>query len=415
MDRQISKEQIKKEKRQKWIKIGLAALVSLLLIALLIRVFRPSISNADLRYSQAESGTVEAAISASGRISPAFEESITAPIESRIQNKYHNVGDTVTEGSPLLQLDLQGIETNYKKMLDELQMKRYKLDQLRIQTASEISNREMQVKVSKMQLSKMEVEVKNEKYLDSIGAGTTDKVREVQLRYEVAKLEQDQALRKIKNDKALAESQIQVATLELSIFQKSLNETKRLLEDAHIRAPRGGVLTYLNEDIGAQVSKGTLLAILSDLSHFKVFGEVSDSYANKIQIGARAIVRVGKESLQGVLDNITPLSKNGVIKFSVKLDDDANPVLRSGLKTDVDILCAIKENVLRISNGSYYSGAGKYELFVKKGKLLERREVQLGESNYKYVEVISGLKAGEEVVTSDMSKYKEKSHIKINE
>ena len=74
---------------------------------------------------------------------------------------------------------------------------------------------------------------------------------------------------------------------------------------------------------------------------------------------------------------------------------------------------AIKEEVLRIANGSYYVGPGEYELFVVRGEKLEKQQVQLGESNYDFVEVISGLQPGDQVVVSDMKQYQEKQQLKL--
>ncbi len=105
-------------------------------------------------------------------------------------------------------------------MLDELQMRQYRIEQQRIKNNSTISNTEMQLKVNDMQIDKMQVEVRNEKYLDSIGAGTTDKVREVELSYNVAKLEQEQSRKKFENDKQVADSELRVQELELEIFRK---------------------------------------------------------------------------------------------------------------------------------------------------------------------------------------------------
>ena len=83
--------------------------------------------------------------------------------------------------------------------------------------------------------------------------------------------------------------------------------------------------------------------------------------------------------------NVTPLSRNGVISFTVRLDDDNYSGLRSGLKTDVYILCDLMEDVTRIKNGTFYTGPGSYELFVMTSDdELERRTVRLGESNYEY-------------------------------
>ena len=111
---------------------------------------------------------------------------------------------------------------------------------------------------------------------------------------------------------------------------------------------------------------------------------------------------------------MTPLSKNGVISFTVQLTNDSHKRLRSGLKTDVYVMNAVKEDVMRIANASYYVGRGDYELFVLDSENeIVKRKVQLGDSNFEYVEVVSGLQPGDQVVVSDMSSFKNKNKLKV--
>lgn len=414
MDRNIPKEVLRKEKNKKLIKFGAIALVGIGLLAVILIFLRPSISAMNLKISTVTRGTIEVSVSASGQVNPSFEEIVIAPINSRIEEVLKRPGDTVEVGTPILKLDLQSIQTDYNKKLDELQMRQYKLEQLRIKSESQLSDSKMQLEVNELQLDKMKVEVRNERYLDSIGAGTTDKVRETELKYNVAQLEQEQATKKYHNDRAVADAEIKVQELDLAIFQKTLSEVRRTLEDAAIRAPRAGVLTFVSNEIGSQVAQGSQVAIISDLSHFRVEGQIADSYADRLYPGARTLVRIGRDELKGVVSNITPLSKGGVIQFTVQLEEDDHEKLRSGLKTDVYVMTAIQEDVMMIDKGSYYSGPGKYELFVKNGEELLKREVQLGDSNHKYVEVVSGLKEGDQVVVSDMSSFKNRSKLKIS-
>jgi HlyD family secretion protein len=414
MDRKIPKEVLRKERNIKLVKLGAVILVSVVVIALVISLLRESISLKNIQLSAVDTGTIEVSVSASGKVVPAFEETIIAPIESRIVEVYKKAGDSVGVGTPLVKLDLQSIETDYRKMLDELQMRQYRLEQQRIKNNSTLSNAEMQLKVNDMQIDKMQVEVRNERYLDSIGAGTTDKVRETELSYNVAKLEQEQARKKFENDKQVAGAELRVQELELEIFRKTLAETKRILDDAQIRSPRKAILTYINNQVGTRVPQGTQVAILSDLSHFKIDGEIADSYGDRISTGNKVVVRIGSDELRGVVSSVTPLSKNGVIQFAVQLEDDSHSRLRSGLKTDVYVMNAVKDDVMRIANGPYYTGPGVYELFVLSGSSLERRKVQLGESNYEFVEVISGLNSGDKVVVSDMSQYRNKNKLKVS-
>ena len=414
MDREIPKEIRKKERNKKIIRFSAIAVTIVVVISILISLMRTGVKKKDIILSVVDQGTIEVSVSASGKVSPAFEEIITSPINSRIVEVYRRGGDSVDVGTPILKLDLQSTETEYKKLLDEEEMRRYKLEQLRVNNQTKLSDMAMQIKVSAMKLNRMKVELRNEHYLDSLGAGTTDKVRQAELSYNVAQLEYEQLKQQYDNEKEVAAAELKVQELDFNIFRKNLAEMKRTLDDAQIRSPRKAILTYINNQVGAQVPQGGQVAIISDLSHFKVEGEIADTYGDRVAAGGKAIVKIGTEKLEGVVSSVTPLSKNGVISFSVQLMDDNNRRLRSGLKTDVYVMNAVKEDVMRIANASYYVGRGEYDLFVMTSDdEIVKRKVQLGDSNFEFVEVVSGLQPGDRVVVSDMSQYKNKTKLKV--
>lgn len=415
MDREIPKEVRKKERNKKILRYSAIGVGVVVVIGFMISLLQSGVQKKGLVFSTVDKGTIEVSVSASGKVVPAFEEIINSPINSRILEVYRRGGDSVDIGTPILKLDLQSTETEYKKLLDEEQMRKYKLDQLRINNQTKLNDLAMQIKVSEMKLNRKKVEMRNEQYLDSLGAGTADKVREAELSYNVAQLEYEQMKQQYDNERQVKEADLKVQELEFNIFRKSLAEMKRTFEDAQIRSPRKAILTYINNQVGAQVPQGTQVAVISDLSHFKIDGEIADAYGDRVAAGGRAIVKIGGEKLDGVVSSVTPLSKNGVISFSVQLNDDNNRRLRSGLKTDVYVMNAVKEDVLRIANASYYVGRGQYELFVMDGEdQIVKRKLQLGDSNFEYVEVVSGLQEGDRVVISDMSNYKNKDKLKLN-
>lgn len=414
MDREIPKEVRTKERNKLIIKYGGIGGGCVVLLIVLISLMRSSVKEKDLVFSEVSQGTIEVSVSASGKVVPAFEEIINSPINTRILEVYKKGGDSVDVGTPILKLDLQSAETEYKKQLDEEQMKRYQLEQQEVNNNTFLSDLEMQVKVAEMKVNRMKVELRNERYLDSLGSGTTDRVHQAELNFKTGKLELEQLHQQLANERKVKAADLKVKQLEYEIFLKGLAETKRTLDDAQVRSPRKAILTYINNQIGAQVTEGSQIAVISDLSHFKVEGEIADTYGDRVAAGGKAIVKIGSEKLEGQVSSVTPLSKNGVISFTVQLVDDSNRRLRSGLKTDVYVMNAVKEDVLRIANASYYVGRGDYELFVMDGSNeLVKRKVQLGDSNFEYVEVISGLQPGDRVVVSDMSQYKNKNKLKL--
>lgn len=117
---------------------------------------------------------------------------------------YRKGGDSVDVGTPILKLDLRVRKPTIKSCWTEEEMKRYKLDQAKVNSQTKLSDMAMQIKVSEMKLARMKVELRNEQYLDSLGAGTTDKVRQAELSYNTSRLELEQLKQQYANEKQIA-------------------------------------------------------------------------------------------------------------------------------------------------------------------------------------------------------------------
>ena len=413
MDRQIP---VSVQRQRKMKRIGIYAAVAVVVLSIAVWVGKqmiPTLERKTLVIAQVDRGTIDVSVSATGRVVPAFEEIIVSPISSKILEVYAHSGDSVDVGTPLCRLDLQSAETDYSKALDEREIRRQQTAQLKANVETQLSDRRMQIEVKEMELSQLEAQLRNELYLDSLGSGTRDRVRQAETTLKTAQMQLSQLRQQYQNEQRVKQADLRMQQLQNSIFDKGLDEKRRTLDDAKIRSPRRATLTYINTEVGSTVGAGQKIAVVSDLSHFKAECEISDNHSERVRVGGAVILRIGKERLTGTVNTVTPLSQSGSISFTVVPDDMSHPRLRSGLRTEVFVITSIKDDVLRIKNGSFYSGPGTYTLFVVDGNLLLPREVKLGECNYDYIEVLSGLETGEQVVVSDMTKYKGKEKLKV--
>ena len=375
-----------------------------------------SVDKKSLITSQVDRGTIDVSITATGKVVPAFEEVIISPISAQILEVYAHSGDTVDVGTPLLRLDLQSAQTDYSKALDEQEIRRQQMVQLTTNTETQLSDRRMQLEVEEMKIGQLEAQLRNEQYLDSLGSGTKDRVHQAEITLRTAQMQLKQLKQQYENEVRVRKADLRMKQLQDGIADKGLDETRRTLDGANIRSPRKATLTYISNEIGSIVGSGSKVAVISDLTHFKVDCSIADTYSDRVLAGGRVLVKIGKERLFGTINTVTPLSQDGVITFTVLMDNPSHPKLRSGLKAEVFVITSIKEDILRIRNGSYYTGAGDYTLFIyKDDHTLVPRTVHLGDCNYDYVEVISGLEEGDSVVVSDMQRYKGKEKIRINE
>lgn len=412
MDRQLTPEEINRERRKRWLYLCIPAAVVITGVAIVMSLARGSVRRGELNMGTVDRGAIESTIQASGKVVPAFEEIITSPIASRVVEIYGRAGDKVEAGTPLLRLDLEATEAEISKLRDSRQKLVYAIEQQELANATELTNLEMEIKVKEMAVNRLEAEVENEKRLDDLGSGTGDRVREAELAYKTGCIQLEQLRSRLVNERSMRQAAIKGQRLDLSISDRNLGTQLRTLEDARLKSPRAATLTYIVNAIGQQVSAGEKVAVIADLSNFKVDAEISETNARLLSAGGKASVRVAKKVYPGTVINVSPVANHGAVTFSVVFDDSTAVNLRSGLAAEVFVVREVRDDVLRLPIGPYYSrGAGEYDLFVETSPgELEKRKVQLGDAGYNYVEVKSGLSPADKVVLGDMSAYKSRKY-----
>ena len=400
MDKEIDKSFIIRRRRRLICRLGIVAVCIAALCFVAAYFAGGSVRESDLRFGTVDTGMLEASISASGRVVPAFEQTISSPISSRIVHVYARVGDTLQEGTPLMQLDLRREELELQSMHDRRRIKEQEMHKASVNNSTRLSDIMMQVEVKEMSVNRLAADLDNERRLDSIGSGTGEKVRQAELAYRTALLELAQLRKLLEGERASVKASENVSALDLSAYDKEIATKQSTLSESRLLSPCAGVLTYISEELGANVAAGEKMAVISDLSHFKVTGSVSDAYVDQLSVGQRVTVAVASTRLEGTISNIEPSAKGGVVNFTVKLSDDDHPRLRPGLKTDVYIFTDVRESTLRLPRGPYYSGAGDVWMWVlsSDGRSISRRKISLGDANSDYVEVRGGLSPGERVV-----------------
>ena len=413
MDKKIEKSQLRRETMRRAIKWSVVAAVAVTVVTIAILNTRKSVRLQDIRVCEVERGALETTVNGTGRVVPAREEIVNSPVESRLLKVFVSPGDSVREGMPLIELDLESTENSYAKLLDELQIKERELTQLKLNNRTQLAELAMQIEVQDMQVNRLKVEVENECRLDSLGSGTGDRVRQAEIAYRTALLELQRLRARLDNERERAAAAESVQQLSVSSFEKDLNLMRRTLEMGRIPAPHDGVVTQITNEIGSRIGAGQQVAVVSDLSQFKIDGEVPEGSSDRVGIGASVTVRIGGSELTGRVSNITPMSKRGVVSFVVRLDDPSNSRLRSGVSSELYVSYGYKDDVVRIASGPYFSGPGIYEMWVMDGDELIKQKVRLGDSNRDYVEVLSGLNPGQTVVVSDMETYASSKKLSI--
>ena len=123
-------------------------------------------------------------------------------------------------GTPLLRLDLQSAETDYSKALDELEIRRQQTSQLKANVETQLSDRRMQIEVKEMELSQLEAQLRNELYLDSLGSGTRDRVRQAETTLKTAQMQLSQLRQQYQNEQRVRQADLRMQQLQNGISRR---------------------------------------------------------------------------------------------------------------------------------------------------------------------------------------------------
>ena len=414
MDREISQKEINQRKGKTGLYIGLAV-VGIALAAWILRgSLSTDIKRSDIRIAVAEIGSIENTLTAAGELQPEFEQVITSPIAAVIQQVYLNEGSIVKAGEKILELDKELTRLNFEKQKDQLDLKRNSVVKLQLDLDKSFYDLKINDSIKAFRINALQADVENAKRLFKAGGGTRETIEQTENNLKIAQLEKRQLENDIRTRQAIMQTSIRETQISASIQEKELRTFERKLQQSNILTTRAGVLTFVNKNLGQNVSEGEVLARLADLSSFKLIGSISDNYAAQIHIGMPVLVKLNDSIMRGSLAQIYPSVQNNVMTFEVALDSKSNPAFRPKMKTEVFIVTDSRRNILRVANGPAFKGGSVQEVFVlrKDGKA-ERRTVKIGLTSFDFVEITEGVQKGETVIISDLSKYKNVNEIEI--
>jgi HlyD family secretion protein len=124
-------------------------------------------------------------------------------------------------------------------------------------------------------------------------------------------------------------------------------------------------------------------------------------------------IRINETNLTGIISSIKPTIENGIINFIVELDDKTNELLRSNLRVDVFVITSSKTDVVRVENGPFINGSGRQDIFVIDDDTAYRRTVIIGDTNFDWAEIESGLEPGEKVIITNMEDHLHQTEVRI--
>lgn len=198
-----------------------------------------------------------------------------------------------------------------------------------------------------------------------------------------------------------AQSTTSAAQAQTSAAQAQSQAASNSLSDTVIYSPMDGVVLKKVMNSGETVAAGTPIAVVGTNDKMWVRVGVPDSYINNIQKGQSAVIHVYglDEPIEGTVDEVGALADTTTRTFTVNiLADNSDSLLKSGMICSTDIILSDESKVL-VPVDSVISMPEGDSVFVLEGDKVRETAVTTGEISGDKIEVMSGLKPGDMLVT----------------
>ncbi|MFD2934382.1 efflux RND transporter periplasmic adaptor subunit [Spirosoma flavum] len=415
MDTELAPAITNRARSRRWL-IGVIVVIAVVFVIVWMRdALKTSVEADKIRTATVEIGPVENSLNATGEVIPAYEQIYTSPIRASIRRVLLMPGTSVKPGQAIMDLDKSLTEIELEKLNDQLALKRNGIDQLRMKLNKSLYDAEVNDQIKLLNINRLQAELEGSRRLQKVGGSTAEDVTRAENALRIAELEKKQLENDLAYNRQSMSASLRETTLQAQIEEKNLKELTYKIKQADIVADRPGVLTWVNENIGSSVNEGEMLAKLADLASFRIEGSCSDVYAEQVKVGLPVIVKVNESSLRGLITQVKPAVKNGIVQFVIQLDNSHHASLRPNMKVEVFVVTDRVAKAVRVTNGPAFKGKRTQFVYVlpKGSNVAHRREVAIGLSNFDFVEIKSGLQAGEQIILTDLSQYENLEEITI--
>lgn len=415
MDRVIEKKS--------WPRRNIAVLAGALVLVALVAwlMLREStgrslvIDDSRIVISPVSQGVFEDFIPIRGRVTPRQTVYLDAIEGGRVENKLVEDGAMVEAGDLIvvlsntsLQLSVTQNEAMVTEQLNNMRTIELQLEQNRLQHKRNLVELDYQIKRLERQIARLST-------LDDAGMAIKSQLEDAQDELEYFSNRREVTLESQATDARLQETQLQFLRETGTQLEENLAFARKNLDALNVTAPVAGKLSGLDLEIGQSIQRGGRLGQVDDPDNFKLRASIDEFYLRRVDLGQSATYEAGGESYDLTVSKIYPQVSNGQFEVDLVFAQQQPQGIRRGQTMQAKLTLGDATDALLIPNGAFFSDTGGNWLFVVSadGSEALKRNVRLGRRNSRNIEVLDGLEAGEEVVTSPYSSFKDMDRLQL--
>lgn len=401
-------------KRRQYKKVAIACAVLALVALVTFAVARlkpaaPSVERSTLYMGTVKRGEMLRQVRGLGTLVPEQVRVVAAATEGRIERIYVQAGEQVSAGTVLMELSNPSLQQAAVDAEYQIRAAEAEMNNIRVRLESERMTQQATVASAQSEFNQARLQLDVDEKLAKDGL-----VPALQLR--LARVRVDELANRLRIEQQRAgmsgqAKQAQVATQQARIDQLRALAGLNRTQAASLRIVSGnaGVVQQVSVEAGQQVSPGTNLARVADQTTLKAQLQIPETQARDVQLGQRASVDTRTSGvIEGVVQRIDPAVQAGTVTVDVRLTGGLPQGARPDLSVDGTIELERLENALHVARPAFGGGAqSQISMFriEEAGRVAVRVPVKLGRSSVNTVEILEGLREGDEVILSDTSQW----------
>jgi HlyD family secretion protein len=375
----------------------------------------PGVERATVWIDTVKRGPMVRKVRGLGRLAPEDIRWIPAASEGRVERRLVMPGTAVHADTVLLELSNPELEVAALDALSQLKSAEAELENLHVKLQTELLDKQAVAAGVQSEYNQAKAESETNQALAKDGL-----IPDLTLRLSRAKAEGLSARQEIEG-KRLA-IQPEAARAQLAMQQTKVEQLRALynlkrsqVEALKVRAGAAGVLQELPIEVGQRVVPGTNLARVANPLRLKAELKIPETQAKDVMIGQKASIDTHNGEIAGKVIRVDPAVQQGNVTVDVALIGALPKGCRPDLSVDGTIELENLADVVYVGRPALGQEKSTIQLFKLEpdGKHAGKVLVKLGRVSVSTVEIVEGLKPGDEVILSDMNRWDNVDRIRL--
>ena len=416
----IARPEIKRQKRRRqiiWSVVALIVLVGVTVGISRLKPAAPTVDRSTIWTDTVKRGSMLRQVRGLGSLIPSHEDvrQIPAETEATVIRIDKLPGSQVTADTILVEMVNPQLE---QEALDaQLQVKAAQAEyqSLRVKLDSDLMNEKAGAATVNADYNEAQRQAQTDKSLYDLGVisglaakASAGKAQEMVTRDQI----EDERLKV--NKEAIA-SQLAVQQAKVDQMRALAQLKQQQLDKLKVRAGVDGVLVEMPLQVGQHVLPGTELAKIVQPNHLMAELKIPETQARDVQIGEPASVDTHNGVIAGEVSRVDPAVQNGTVTVDVKLTGELPKGARPDLSVDGTIDLEKLDNVLYVGRPAFGQESSTISMFKldPTGNNASRVQVKTGKASVNQIEIDAGLKEGDTVILSDMSRWDNTDRVRL--